>query len=63
MISKITAIVAAALVLGSAGAASAQTHRHAGWQALYANSYNRDTRNLRFGHANDLESDVYGGTR
>ena len=38
MISKITAILAAALVLGSAGAASAQTHRHAGWQAPYANS-------------------------
>ena len=63
MISKITLIVAAALVLGSAGAASAQTHRHAGWQALYANSYNQDTRNLRFGHANDPEFDAYGGTR
>ena len=50
MISKITAILAAALVLGSAGAASAQTHRHAGWQAPYANSYNQDTRNLRYGH-------------
>ena len=49
MISKITAILAAALVLGSAGAASAQTHRHAGWQAPYANSYNQDTRNLRYG--------------
>ena len=33
MISKISAILAAALVLGSAGAALAQTHRHAGWQA------------------------------
>jgi hypothetical protein len=31
MISKITAVLAAARVLGSAGAASAQTHRHAGW--------------------------------
>jgi hypothetical protein len=63
MISKITAIVAAILVLGSAGAASAQTHWHAGWQAPNANSYNRDTRNLRYGHANDPEFDVYGGTR
>ena len=57
MISKITAILAAALVLGSAGAASAQTHRHAGWQAPYANSYNQDTRNLRYGHANDPQFD------
>jgi hypothetical protein len=63
MISKITAIVAVVLVLGSAGAASAQTHRHAGWQAPYANSYNQDTRNLRYGHANDPQFDVYGGTR
>jgi len=63
MISKITAIVAAVLVLGSVGAASAQTHRYAGWQAPYANSYNQDTRSLRFGHANDPEFDVYGGTR
>ena len=47
MISKITAIVAAVLVLGSAGAASAQTHRYAGWQAPYANSYIQDTRYLR----------------
>jgi hypothetical protein len=59
MISKITAIVAAALVLGSAGAASAQTHRPAGWQA----PYNQDTRNLRYGHANDPQFDVYAGTR
>jgi hypothetical protein len=36
MISKITAIVAAALVLGSAGVASAQTHRQTGWQTPYA---------------------------
>jgi hypothetical protein len=56
MISKITAILAAALALGSAGAASAQTHRHAGWQAPYANSY-KDTRNLRYGHANDTQFD------
>ena len=62
MISKITAILAAALVLGSAGAASAQTHRHAGWQAPYANSYNQDTRNLRFGHANDAQFDPLAGT-
>jgi hypothetical protein len=41
MTGKITAILAAALVLASAGVASAQTHRHAGvrWQAPYANSY------------------------
>ena len=62
MISKITAILAAALVLGSAGAASAQTHRHAGWQAPYANSYNQDTRNLRYGHANDPQFDPLAGT-
>jgi hypothetical protein len=63
MISKITAILAAAALLASAGVASAQTHRHAGWQAPYANFYNQDTRNLRFGHANDPEFDAYGGTR
>ena len=63
MIGKITAILAAAALLASAGVASAQTHPHAGWQAPYANSYNQDTRNLRFGHANDPEFDVYGGTR
>ena len=63
MISKITAILAAAALLASAGVAWAQTHRHAGWQAPYANSYNQDTRSLRFGHANDPEFDVYGGTR
>jgi hypothetical protein len=62
MISKITAILAAALVLGSAGAASAQPHRQAGWQAPYANSYNQDTRNLRYGHANDLQLDPLAGT-
>ena len=62
MISKITAILAAALVLGSAGAASAQTHRHAGWQAPYASSYNQDTRNLRYGHANDPQFDPLAGT-
>ena len=50
------------LVLGSAGAASAQTHRHAGWQAPYANSYNQDTRNLRYGHANDPQFDPLAGT-
>jgi hypothetical protein len=61
MTSKITAILAAAVVLASAGVASAQTHRHAGaqWQAPYANS---DTRNLRFGHANDPQFDPYAGT-
>ena len=62
MISKITAILAAALVLGSAGAASARTHRHVGWQAPYANSYNQDTRNLRYGHANDPQFDPLAGT-
>ena len=41
MTSKITAIVAVAVVLASAGVASAQTNRHAGaqWPAPYANSY------------------------
>ena len=63
MTSKITAILAAALVLGSAGAASAQTHRHADWQAPYASSYySQDTRNLRFGHANDRQFDPLAGT-
>jgi hypothetical protein len=65
MIGKITAIVAVALVLGSAGVASAQTNRHARvqWQAPYANSYyNQDTRNLRFGHANDRQFDPLAGT-
>ena len=62
---KITAIVAAAVVLASAGVASAQTSRHAGaqWQAPYAGSYyNQDTRNLRYGHANDRLSDPLAGT-
>jgi hypothetical protein len=62
---KITAIVAAAVVLASAGVASAQTSRHAGtqWQAPYAGSYyNQDTRNLRYGHANDRQSDPLAGT-
>jgi hypothetical protein len=62
MTGKITAIFAAAMVLASAGVASAQTHRHASaqWQALYANSYyNQDTRNLRYGHANDHQFDPY----
>ena len=62
---KITAIVAAAVVLASAGVASAQTSRHAGaqWQAPYAGSYyNQDTRNLRFGHANDRQIDPLAGT-
>jgi hypothetical protein len=62
---KITAIVAAAVVLASADVASAQTSRHAGaqWQAPYAGSYyNQDTRNLRYGHANDRQSDPLAGT-
>jgi hypothetical protein len=65
MTSKITAIVAVAVVLASAGVASAQTNRRAGaqWQAPYANSYyNQDTRNLRYGHANDHQLDPYRGT-
>ena len=44
MIGKITAILAAAALLASAGVASAQTNRHARvqWQAPYANSnYNQ----------------------
>jgi hypothetical protein len=58
MISKITAILAAAVVLASAGVASAQTV-----YAPYAYSYyNQDTRNLRFGHANDPQFDPYAGT-
>ena len=62
---KITAVVAAAVVLASAGVASAQTNRHARaqWQAPYVNSYyNQDTRNLRFGHANDRQFDPLAGT-
>jgi hypothetical protein len=65
MTSKITAILAAAVVLASAGVASAQTNRHTGtqWQAPYANSfYNQDTRNLRYGHANDRQYDPLAGT-
>jgi hypothetical protein len=60
MTSKITAVLAAAVVLASAGGASAQIGRHdaAQWQALDANSYNQgtdnqDTSNLRYGQAND----------
>jgi hypothetical protein len=65
MTGKITAILAAALMLASAGVASAQTNRHAGtkWQAPYANSYyNQDTKNLRFGHANDRQFNPLAGT-
>jgi hypothetical protein len=58
MVSKITAMLAAAVVLASAGVASAQTV-----YAPYANSYyNQDTSNLRFGHANDPQFDPYTGT-
>ena len=59
MTSKITAILAAAVVLASAGVASAQIGRRDAdqWQASDANSYrvtnNQDTSNLRYGHAND----------
>jgi hypothetical protein len=62
MTSKIFAIVAAAVVLASAGVASAQTRyqtRHAPYASPY---YNQDTRNLRFGHANDKQFDPYAGT-
>ena len=65
MTGKITAILAAAVMLASASVASAQTNRHGGaqWQAPYANSYyNQDTRNLRYGHANDPQFDPYAGT-
>jgi hypothetical protein len=59
MISKISAIIAAAVVLASASVASAQTV-----YAPHANSYyNQDTGNLRYGHANDPAFDSYGGTR
>jgi hypothetical protein len=58
MTSKIFAIVAAAVVLPSASVASAQTR-----QPPYANSYyNQDTRNLRYGHANDPQFDSNAGT-
>ena len=67
MTSKLTAIVAAAAVLASAGVASAQSNRNGRvqWQAPYTNSYyyNYDTRNLRYGHANDFQFDSYAGTR
>ncbi len=59
---KITAIVAAAVVLASAGVASAQTSRHAGAQWQTDSYYNQDTRNLRYGHANDRQSDPLAGT-
>ena len=58
MTSKIFAVVAAAVVLASASVASARTVH-----APYANSYhNQDTRNLRYGHANDPQFDPYRGT-
>ena len=58
MISKITAILSAAVVLASASVTSAQTV-----YAPYANSYyNQDTSNLRYGHANDAQFDPYAGT-
>ena len=58
MIGKIAAIVAAAVVLASASVASARTV-----YAPNANSYyNQDTRNLRFGHANDPQFNPYAGT-
>jgi hypothetical protein len=59
MTSKISAIVAAAVVLASASVASAQTV----YAPSYHNSYsNQDTRNLRYGHANDRQFDPYAGT-
>jgi hypothetical protein len=59
------AIAIAAVASLPIATASAQTNRHGGaqWQAPYANSYyNQDTRNLRFGHANDHQFDPYAGT-
>ena len=59
MTGKITAILAAAVVLASASVASAQTV----YAPSFHNSYhNQDTRNLRFGHANDHQFDPYRGT-
>ena len=58
MTSKITAILAAAVVLASASVASAQT----AYAPSFHSSYNQDTRNLRFGHANDPQFDPYRGT-
>jgi hypothetical protein len=59
MIGKISAIVAAAVVLASASVASAQTV-----YAPHANaySYSQDTKNLRYGHANDRQFNPYAGT-
>jgi hypothetical protein len=59
MISKITAIVAAAVVLASASVASAQTVYAPSYHNPY---YNQDTKNLRYGHANDRQFDPYRGT-
>jgi hypothetical protein len=61
MTGKITATLAAVMVLASTSIASAQTNRHPGaqWQAPYAN---QDTRNLRYGHANDRQFDPLAGT-
>jgi hypothetical protein len=59
MISKISAIVAAAVVLASASVASAQTV----YAPSFHNSYHKqDTSNLRYGHANDPQFDPYRGT-
>jgi hypothetical protein len=74
MTSKITTILAAAIVLASASVASAQTIRPVPgqWYAPYANSYVDtgpyansyvDTGNLRYGHVNDPVFDAFGGTR
>jgi len=58
MTGKITAILAAAVVLASASVASARTV-----YAPHANPYyNQDTRNLRYGHANDPQFDPSAGT-
>ena len=56
---KITAILAAAVVLASASVASARTV-----YAPHASPYytNQDTRNLRFGHASDPQFNPYAGT-
>jgi hypothetical protein len=58
---KLSAILAAAVVLASAGVASAQNapRTRVQWQAPYANSYN--SANLRYGHANDRQSAPWPG--
>jgi hypothetical protein len=61
MTSKIAAILAAALVLGSARVSSAQTNRQRS-SALRQLLLNQDKRNLPLGHANDRQFYPYAGT-